>query len=73
MYHGENVFYIPEEAQWEHLIENTTDLDIGAQIDDAMRAIEDANPERLDGMLPKRYSRIPQDTLEGSNGSTGWN
>jgi type I restriction enzyme M protein len=64
-YHGENVFYVPEEARWEYLIDNATDHDIGAQIDDAMRAIEDENPDRLDGMLPKRYSRIPQDTLEG--------
>jgi len=64
-YHGENVFYVPEEARWEYLIDNATDPDIGAQIDDAMRAIEEENPDRLDGMLPKRYSRIPQDTLEG--------
>ncbi|SEH11513.1 type I restriction enzyme M protein [Natronorubrum sediminis] len=64
-YHGENVFYVPEEARWEQLIDNATDPDIGAQIDDAMRAIENENPDRLDGMLPKRYSRIPQDTLEG--------
>ncbi|MFC7058969.1 type I restriction-modification system subunit M [Halovenus salina] len=64
-YHGENVFYVPEEARWEFLIDNATDPDIGAKIDDAMRAIEDENPDRLDGMLPKRYSRIPQDTLEG--------
>ena len=64
-YHGENVFYVPEEARWEYLIDNATNPDIGAQIDDAMRAIEEENPDRLDGMLPKRYSRIPQDTLEG--------
>ncbi len=64
-YHGENVFYVPEEARWEYLINNATDPDIGAQIDDSMRAIEEANPDRLDGMLPKRYTRIPQDTLEG--------
>jgi type I restriction enzyme M protein len=64
-YHGENVFYVPEEARWEYLIDNATDPDIGAKIDDAMRAIEDENPDRLDGMLPIRYSRIPQDTLEG--------
>ncbi|WP_128476532.1 type I restriction-modification system subunit M [Halorussus pelagicus] len=64
-YHGENVFYVPQEAQWKYLIDNATDPNIGSQIDDAMRAIEEENPERLDGMLPKRYSRIPQDTLEG--------
>lgn len=64
-YHGENVFYVPEEARWGYLVENATNPDIGAQIDDAMRAIEDENTDRLNGMLPKRYSRIPQDTLEG--------
>jgi type I restriction enzyme M protein len=64
-YHGENVFYVPEKARWEYLIDNATDPDIGTQVDDAMRAIEEENLDRLNGMLPKRYSRIPQDTLEG--------
>jgi type I restriction enzyme M protein len=30
-----------------------------------MRAVEEENPEQLKGMLHKRYSSIPQDTLEG--------
>ncbi len=64
-YHGENVFYVPEDARWEFLIENAPESDIGSQIDDAMRAIEEKNTDRLDGMLPKRYSRISQDILEG--------
>jgi type I restriction enzyme M protein len=64
-YHEENVFYVPEEARWDLLRKNATDPNIGSQIDDAMRALESENQDRLDGMLPKRYSRIPQDTLEG--------
>lgn len=64
-YHEENVFYVPEEARWEQLRKEATAPDIGSKIDDAMRALENENPDRLDGMLPKRYSRIPQDTLEG--------
>ncbi|WP_049937228.1 type I restriction-modification system subunit M [Haloplanus natans] len=64
-YRAEKVFYVPEEARWDTLVGRATHPDIGSQIDDAMRAMEDKNPDRLDGMLPKRYSRIPQDTLEG--------
>jgi type I restriction enzyme M protein len=64
-YRAENVFYVPEEARWDNLVGRATHPDIGSQIDDAMRAVEEKNPDRLDGMLPKRYSRIPQDTLEG--------
>lgn len=64
-YHEKNVFYVPEKARWELLRKNATDPNIGSQIDDAMRALENENQDRLDGMLPKRYSRIPQDTLEG--------
>lgn len=64
-YRAENVFYVPEDARWQTLVERATHPDIGTQIDDAMRAVEKKNPDRLDGMLPKRYSRIPQDTLEG--------
>ncbi|WP_237560428.1 type I restriction-modification system subunit M [Halolamina rubra] len=63
-YYAENVFYVPEEARWEHLQANATDPEIGVMVDDAMRAVEDENTQ-LEGMLAKQYSRIPQDTLEG--------
>lgn len=65
-YTRENVFYIPEEARWQHLVDNATDPQIGQKIDEAMREVEDKNP-RLKGMLPKGYSRstLPHDSLEG--------
>ena len=65
-YTRENVFYIPEEARWQHLVDNATDPQIGQKIDEAMRAVEEENP-RLKGMLPKGYSRstLPHDSLEG--------
>ena len=65
-YTRENVFYIPEEARWQHLVDNATDPQIGQMIDEAMRAVEEENP-RLKGMLPKGYSRstLPHDSLEG--------
>lgn len=68
-YKRENVFYTPEEARWQYFVNNATDPQIGKKIDDAMRAIEDANP-RLKGILPKGYSRSSlsdnsSDALEG--------
>ena len=65
-YTRENVFYIPEEARWDYLVNNATDPQIGQEIDEAMRAVEEENP-RLKGMLPKGFSRstLPHDSLEG--------
>ena len=65
-YYKENVFFVPEESQWEYLVKNATQPDIGKKIDDAMKGIMEANPE-LTGMLPTVYekSRIPQDSIEG--------
>lgn len=55
-YLAENVFWVPEEARWEHLQTNARQPAIGALIDDAMRAIEKEN-ESLKGVLPKDYAR----------------
>jgi type I restriction enzyme M protein len=64
-YYSENVLYVPEEARWQELQDDATSPQIGTKIDEAMRAVEEENPEQLKGMLHKRYSSIPQDTLEG--------
>jgi len=68
-YKRQNVFYLPEGTRWQYFIDNATDPQIGKQIDDAMRTIEDENP-RLKGILPKGYSRSSlsdnsSDALEG--------
>jgi len=64
-YYSEGVFYVPEEGRWSYLQDNATQPNIGKMIDDAMRAIEDENPD-LKGILPKIYatSPAPHDTLE---------
>jgi type I restriction enzyme M protein len=64
-YYSENVLYVPEDARWSELQNSATSPQIGTKIDEAMRAVEEENPEQLKGMMHKRYSRIPQDTLEG--------
>ena len=51
-----NVFWVPKEARWEALQAAARQPDIGKRVDDAMLAIEHANP-RLKGVLPKEFAR----------------
>lgn len=55
-YLADNVFWVPKEARWSHLLANAKQPTIGTLIDDAMRAIEKDN-ESLKGVLPKDYAR----------------
>ena len=56
LYLAENVFWVPKEAPWSHLQANAKQPSIGKLIDEAMAAIEVANPG-LKGVLPKDYHR----------------
>ena len=55
-YLAENVFWIPKEARWEHLVASAKQPEIGVLVDSAMEAIERDNPS-LKGVLPKNYAR----------------
>ncbi len=55
-YRAENIFWVPKEARWSHLLANAKQPTIGKLTDDAMVAIERDNPS-LKGMLPKDYAR----------------
>jgi len=50
------VFWVTKEARWSHLQANAKQPSIGKLIDEAMAAIEVANPG-LKGVLPKDYNR----------------
>ncbi|GMA60300.1 type I restriction-modification system subunit M [Alicyclobacillus fastidiosus] len=50
-----NVFYVPEKARWEFIVQNATKPSIGQIIDEAFIAIEKEN-KNLAGVLPKIYS-----------------
>ncbi|GAB3591441.1 class I SAM-dependent DNA methyltransferase [Acetobacter peroxydans] len=62
-YLAENIFWVPETARWSHLRDNARSSGIGKLIDDAMLAIEKANPEQLKGVLPKDYGRPALDSV----------
>lgn len=55
-YRAENVFFVPPEARWSHLVAQAKQPKIGLHVDDAMDAIERDNPS-LKGVLPKVYAR----------------
>ena len=53
-YEARGVFWVPENGRFKHLVEGANDPNIGIMIDNAMDAIEKANPE-LRGVLPKTF------------------
>ena len=55
-YIAENIFWVPPEARWQYLKNQTRQPSIGRLIDDAMIAIERDNPALKD-VLPKDYAR----------------
>jgi type I restriction enzyme M protein len=55
-YVAANIFWVPKEARWQHLLANAKQPTIGKILDDAMIAIERDNPS-LKGVLPKDYAR----------------
>ena len=61
-YQAIGALYLPDESRFETLLNLPEDADIGKSINRAMTGIEDYNPD-LKGVLPKDYSRIPDDIL----------
>jgi type I restriction enzyme M protein len=55
-YLADNLFWVPQEAQWSYLQANARQPTIGTLLDEAMEAIERENPS-LKGVLPKDYAR----------------
>lgn len=58
-YVAENVFWVPQEARWAALLAAAGQPDLGKKIDAALKAIEDANPDQLRGVLPRIYAATP--------------
>ncbi|WP_333878694.1 type I restriction-modification system subunit M [Flavobacterium sp.] len=60
-YNMQNIFYLPAEARWSTIMENSKQADIALKIDTALHTIEKNNPT-LKGALPDNYfSRLNMD------------
>jgi type I restriction enzyme M protein len=55
-YTGHGVFWVPQEARWEHLAEKAKGGEIGVLLDNAMDAVMKSN-EALRAVLPKIFNR----------------
>ena len=51
------IFYVPETARFDYLIDRPEALDIGGAINAAIKAIADEN-EELGGALPRKYNSL---------------
>lgn len=61
-YKAKSVLYVPDEARLSHLNDLPEGNDIGKAVDDAIKAIEAANPELKD-ILPRGYQKLERSTL----------
>ena len=59
-----NVFWVPEDARWEAIQQNSKQADIANRIDNALYEIEKENP-KLEGIVERRYAdaRLPAGDL----------
>jgi type I restriction enzyme M protein len=61
-YHARGVLYLHPEARFQTLVELPEGENIGARINEAMKLVEQDNPELKD-VLPKTYNRLENATL----------
>lgn len=61
-YQEKGALYLPENARWDYLMRLPEGANIGAAINDAMRAIEKENGDLAD-VLPKTFNRIENTLL----------
>lgn len=61
-YKAKSVLYVPDDARLSYLVALPEGEDIGKAVNEAIRAIEAANPELKD-ILPRGYQRLERSTL----------
>jgi len=64
---GEGVFWVPQDARWEHIRNNAKQSNIGELIDRALISLENEN-EALKGKLDRRFGRSEQQMEPGTMG-----
>jgi type I restriction enzyme M protein len=62
-YQAKGAFFLPDNARFTRLLALPGTADLGAELNAAMKAIADANPD-LAGALPLGYAGLPNDVLQ---------
>ena len=63
-YQARDAIYLPEVARFSRLLALPGTADLGAELNAAMKAVADANPD-LAGALPQGYAGLPSKALQG--------
>ncbi|MCT1716063.1 class I SAM-dependent DNA methyltransferase [Dermabacter hominis] len=61
-YKAKSVLYVPDNSRLSHLVDLPESADVGKATDEAIKAIEEANPELKD-ILPRGYQKLERSTL----------
>jgi type I restriction enzyme M protein len=61
-YHADGVIYLTDAARFNYLLELPEGSDLGKAVNEAMRIVEEHNPD-LRGVLPRTYTSIDNDTI----------
>lgn len=61
-YHARGVLFLPAEARFSYLLDLPEGENLGKAVNDAMKLIEEENPELRD-VLPKSYVRLENDAI----------
>lgn len=61
-YRAKSALYVPDTARLSHLVDLPESQNLGKAIDEAMKTIEEANPELRD-VLPRGYQRMEKSSL----------
>lgn len=62
-YQARGAVYLPDNARFSRLLKLPGTADLGAELNAAMKAIADNNPD-LAGVLPRGYAGLPNDVLQ---------
>lgn len=66
-YRSERVYILPNESRWSHIVSNAKQPTIKKILDDAMKQIEEANPD-LEGVLPRNIYQASNVSVESIAG-----
>jgi type I restriction enzyme M protein len=62
-YQAQGAIFLPDNARFSRLLALPGTADLGASLNDAMKAIAEANPD-LAGVLPQGYAGLPNEVLQ---------
>lgn len=61
---GKSAIFLPEEAQYQYILNLPEKANVGKTINAAMKAIEEIETDMLNGVLPKDYTKFESDLLK---------